>query len=132
MGEDMVEGGCLCGQVRYRVLGAPVLSLYCYCRDCLSVAGTDGYAGMMVQESEFDHFLGRTSVHTRGSRSGRAVDRHFCPECGSNLWGVTQLGLVSVAAGTLDDPDSFVPAKAVFVSPAPAWARIPEGIEREP
>lgn len=131
MAASIQEGGCLCGQVRYRVLGAPVLSLHCYCRDCLSVAGTDGYAGMMVEQGEFEHVSGETAVHTRGSASGREVARHFCPSCGSNLWGVTELGLVSVAAGTLDDPSAFVPTKAVFTSQAPRWARFPEGVERE-
>ena len=132
MPDPTLEGGCFCGQVRYRVVGPPVLSLHCYCGDCLSVSGTDGYAGMMVAEDHFVHVSGETTPHTRGSKSGRTIERHFCPTCGSNLWGATQLGLVSVAAGTLDDPDAFEPTKAVFVSQAPRWARIPNGVEREP
>ena len=131
MTERSLEGGCLCETVRYRVTGAPVLSVLCYCRDCLSVAGTDGYAGMMVRETDFEHVSGPTTTHTRQSKSGREVERHFCPKCGSNLWGVTQLGLISVAAGTLDNPNLFKPTKAVFVSDAPEWASVPDGLERE-
>jgi hypothetical protein len=129
--ERSLEGGCLCGKIRYRTIGEPVLSLHCYCRDCLRTAGTDGYAGMMVQEGEFECVSGSTATHVRSASSGREVERHFCPDCGSNLWGVTQLGLVSVAAGTLDDPDAFQPTRAVFASNAPSWARIPGGLERE-
>jgi hypothetical protein len=117
--------------VRYRVTGEPVLSLLCYCRDCLRTAGTDGYAGMMVPQENFECFAGSTATHVRQASSGREVERNFCPRCGSNLWGATQLGLVSVAAGTLDDPDAFQPSKVVFASQAPSWARIPVGIERE-
>jgi hypothetical protein len=126
-----LEGGCWCRRVRYRVSGPPVLSLLCFCRDCLATSGTDGYAGMMVREDDFEKLSGETATHTRTSASGRNVERHFCSACGSNLWGATQLGLVSVAAGSLDDPNAFEPTKAVFVSQAPAWARIPDGIERE-
>jgi hypothetical protein len=127
----LLLGGCLCGSVRYRVTSAPVLSLLCFCKDCRATAGTDGYAGMMIPDTAFEQLSGATTTHTRGSRSGRSVVRHFCTTCGSNLWGETELGLVSVAAGTLDDPDVFVPTRAVFLADAPSWARIPEGIERE-
>lgn len=126
-----LEGGCLCRDVRYRVTAPPVLSLLCYCRDCLATSGTDGYAGMMVEEAYFEQLCGETTSHSRGAKSGRTVIRHFCSTCGSNLWGQTELGLVSVAAGTLDDPDAFEPTKAVFVADAPSWASIPDGLERD-
>jgi hypothetical protein len=119
-------GGCFCGSIRYRVIAEPALSLFCFCGDCRATAGTDGYAGLMVPEAGFAQISGTAATHTRGSKAGRSVVRHFCPECGTNLWGVTELGLVSVAAGTLDDPEAFEPTRAVFTSEAPSWARIPE------
>ena len=33
------EGGCLCGAIRYKVEGEPLMSGACYCRDCQIVAG---------------------------------------------------------------------------------------------
>jgi hypothetical protein len=39
----------------------------------------------------------------------------FCRDC-----------LVSVAAGSLDDPTLFKPSQAVFTEQAPPWARIPD------
>ena len=125
-----LEGGCYCGRVRYRVSGEPVLSLICFCRDCLAFSGGDGYAGMMVREENFCLLDGAPSTHTKTARSGRNVVRHFCGDCGSNLWGHTELGLISVAAGTLDDPEAFRPLKVAFVDDAPSWARIPSGLER--
>ncbi|MBJ38615.1 MAG: hypothetical protein CMD83_09155 [Gammaproteobacteria bacterium] len=53
---------------------------------------------------------------------------HFCSRCGSNLWGATEVGLTSVAAGSLDDPELFQPDRAVFLHEAPTWARVPEGM----
>ena len=32
-------GGCLCGQVRYRLSAEPVVSRLCWCRDCQHIAG---------------------------------------------------------------------------------------------
>ncbi len=126
----VITGGCACGQVRYEISGEPVLSLYCFCSLCRRRAGTDGYAGMMVAAADFTHTSGTTSFYRTAAESGREVDRHFCPNCGSHLWGETQIDLVSVAAGTLDDPTNFVPTRAVFTEDAPPWARIPDGLEQ--
>lgn len=122
-------GGCFCGEVRYKITGEPVLQLLCFCKDCLSITGTDGYAGMMVQDTDFHLLQGIPSVHAKTSKEGRTVKRHFCGVCGSNLYGQTEFGLISVAAGTLDDPELFKPEKKVFVADAPHWARIPEELE---
>lgn len=124
-------GRCFCGDVTYEIRGEPVLSLLCFCSDCLAISGTDGYAGLMVQEADFNQLSGKTSVHSKLGKSGRTVHRHFCPTCGSNLWGHTELGLISVAAGSLDNPALFMPTRAVFTNDAPAWARIPAGLPRE-
>lgn len=124
-----ISGGCLCGAIRYEISGDPVFQLLCFCRDCLAISGTDGYAGYMVNDGDFRHISGTPTVHTRSSAAGRQVHRHFCGSCGSNLWGQTELGLISVAAGTLDDPSHFKPTKKVFVDDAPPWARIPDHLE---
>ena len=122
-------GGCFCGDIRYRISGEPVIQLYCFCKDCLSITGTDGYAGYMVNESDFQLTKGTPTTHDKLSKEGRTVKRHFCGKCGSNLWGQTEFGLISVAAGTLDDPNLFKPTKKVFVHDAPRWARVPSELE---
>ncbi|MEH6633496.1 MAG: GFA family protein [Halopseudomonas aestusnigri] len=124
-----VTGGCFCGEVRYEVTGDPVLQLLCFCKDCLSITGTDGYAGYMVKNADFRVTSGTPNVHQKISKEGRTVHRNFCGVCGSNLWGETEFGLTSVAAGTLDDPNLFQPSKKVFTSNTPHWARIPDYLD---
>jgi hypothetical protein len=124
-----VEGGCFCGDIRYRISGEPEIQLYCFCKDCRSTTGTDGYAGYMVNDCDFTLTRGAPRTHDKLSAKGRTVKRHFCGHCGSNLWGQTEFGLVSVAAGTLDDPTLFSPTKMTFVHDAPGWARVPDELE---
>ena len=121
-----ITGGCVCGAVRYRVDAEPQLNVLCFCRDCLSSFGCDGYPGMMVANQNFTVVQGETACYSRSANSGRQVTRHFCATCGTNVWGETELDMVSVVAGTLDDPSIFVPEKAVFTEQAPSWARIPK------
>ena len=124
-----IEGGCFCGEVRYKVSGEPVLQLFCFCNDCRLILGTDGYAGYMINESDFVLAKGSPVKHEKISKEHRKVVRHFCGTCGSNLWGETEFGLISIAAGSLDDPSLFKPTKKAFVQDAPGWARIPESLE---
>ena len=124
-----LEGGCFCGKIRYQISGDPVLQLYCYCKDCLAITGTDGYAGYMVKNENFSLIEGNPRTHEKIAKDGRTVKRHFCGTCGSNLWGETEFGLISVAAGTLDNPDEFSPSCKAFAHDAPKWARIPDGLE---
>ena len=124
-----MEGGCFCGEIRYETSGDPVIQLYCYCADCLAITGTDGYAGYMVKNEDFAVIRGTPRIHDKIAKDGRTVIRHFCGTCGSNLWGQTEFGLISVAAGTLDDPGQFNPTSKAFAHDAPKWARIPEGLE---
>ena len=119
-------GGCICGEVRYEVEGEPEMCLFCYCDLCTKRIGTDGYGGAMFPESGFKRLQGEPSSYATVSDAGRTVHRFFCGNCGSHLWGETELGLVSIAAGSLDDPSVFKPEGVVFTEDAPPWARIPD------
>lgn len=122
---DNIFGGCFCGKIRYQISGEPVLQLMCFCKDCLAITSTDGYAGYMVKEEDFRLIEGAPSTHEKFSSEGRKVIRHFCGTCGTNLFGKTSFGIISVAAGTLDDPGLFTPDRMAFAHQAPKWARFP-------
>ncbi len=123
------QGGCFCGAIRYQITGDAELQLFCFCQDCQKITGTDGYAGYMVKSPDFSVTQGSPKVHEKTSIEGRKVQRHFCGECGSNLWGVTEFGLTSVSAGTLDDTSAFQPSHKVFVHDSPVWGRVPDDLE---
>ena len=100
----MIQGGCLCGAVRYSIVGEPVFQLYCYCTDCRRVSGTDGYAAYVVQRSDLTLDQGEPTSFSVTAKSGRTNTRNFCGKCGSRLWADLELGFASVAGGSLDDP----------------------------
>lgn len=52
--------------------------------------------------------------------------RNFCSECGSLLFGMPESApeMITIYAGSLDDPSSLSPTDALFVSQRPAWATL--------
>ncbi len=124
-----IQGGCLCGDIRYEISGEPVLQLFCFCSDCRGTTGSDGWPGYMVNDADFAIIQGSPKGFERISKEGRLITQKFCGTCGTTLWGETSFGLVSVSAATLDDPSVFKPTKKVYLEGAPHWARIPSELE---
>jgi hypothetical protein len=66
--------------------------------------------------------------------SGKAVSRHFCPECGSQIIFEADVmpDLTFIQAGTLDDTSFLDPKMHVWCDSAQSWVQIPEGGQRFP
>ena len=123
--KDELTGGCLCGAVRYKVEGAPLMASHCACRHCqkASGAGHTTVLGMNVDQLSFSGEVKTFSV--RGD-SGGMVTRHFCPTCGSRLFTSAEnfSDLRFVQMGTLDDPSAVTPTMAIYRKVAAAWDHI--------
>ena len=118
----MRSGACSCGRVRYQSEGEILFALICHCRDCQRASGSGGVPVMGVEKSGFE-IQGQTHSYAVTGGSGLRAVRHFCPECGSLLFGMPEVApkLVTIYAGSLDDPSLFQPTVAIFVRSRPAW-----------
>jgi hypothetical protein len=121
----MLEGGCLCGAVRYTSTGAALFSVVCHCRDCQKASGTGGVPVMAVPKSTFQVSGTAKRAVIRGG-SGRQAIRHFCPECGSLLFGTPEVvpDVVTIYVGSLDDPGVFTPQEVIFTRDRASWAKL--------
>ena len=128
---NAIMGGCACGLVRYASASAPLLSLFCQCRDCQRDSGTGHSCHVMLPEPSFE-LSGTVKRFHSVADSGNAVFRGFCPECGSSIiYGSAAFpNAVFVTAGSLDDPSWFKPAMVVYVSSAQPWDHIEAGLRR--
>ncbi len=117
-----MEGGCLCGRVRYEARGAPMRSYLCHCRDCQR-AGGSAFAAAVMFPAEAVSVQGELRAFSVTAESGEAVYRHFCPQCGSGVINTGPPGgeAVVVLAGTLDDPSGFAPDFELFCQSAQPW-----------
>lgn len=115
-------GGCACGAVRYEIAAEPMMAGHCQCRDCQRATGT-GHSSMMAFPEAAVRLTGKPRFHDAKADSGSTVSRGFCPECGSSVIGKTSgiPGMVTIAAGSLDDPTRFKPQMVVYTSSGHAW-----------
>ncbi len=118
----MITGGCLCGAVRYQAAGNPLWAVLCHCRDCQRLSGTGHVPVMGMSKSSFTASGETRSYTVRGTSGGRAT-RHFCPTCGSLLFGTTEVApdAVSIYVGTLDEPSVFQPEAVLFKRDRHGW-----------
>jgi hypothetical protein len=124
----MIAGGCLCGRVRYRIDGEALFSLHCHCRDCQRASGTGHVPVMGILRAALTVSGEPKSYATVGASKHKAI-RHFCPDCGSLLFGEPEAvpHIMTIYAGSLDDPGVFKPREAQFT-----YARQPWDIGAEP
>ncbi|WP_321912052.1 MULTISPECIES: GFA family protein [unclassified Paraburkholderia] len=102
------KGRCLCGAVQYHARGAALTQLICHCRDCQRASGSGGLPVVVVSAGEFS-FDGEIRSYTITGGSGMPTTRNSCARCGSLLFGTPQHApdIVTIYAGTLDDPSRF-------------------------
>ncbi|HVY86636.1 MAG TPA: GFA family protein [Caulobacterales bacterium] len=117
----MITGGCLCGAVRYEARGEPLFNLFCYCRDCQRASGA-GHMPVMGVAKEAFVCTGRVAVYPPAA-PGKSGGRHFCPQCGSLLFGMPASApdQVTLYVGTLDQPERFEPTEAIFLRDRNHW-----------
>jgi hypothetical protein len=122
-------GGCLCGKVKYSISSAPVRMGQCHCDDCRKLSGT-GHVSNAFFEKKSVLISGETSNHDSVTDSGSTITRYFCPECGSRLFGInsTNINIIGVTIGTLDDSQWFKPDFIVYNKRKPEWDFMDESI----
>jgi hypothetical protein len=120
--EASLEGGCLCGAVRYRVTRPFAASGICHCRSCRKAASAPALPFVTLPEAAFEITRGQPVDY----RSSEHVLRGFCGRCGSPLTyrNDARPDHLDIMTCSLDDPDSAPPTFHVWTSHQPAWSVI--------
>ena len=122
---DTIEGGCLCGAIRFETTAEPEFQLLCHCTDCQTVSGAAAYAAYVVPIDSLRVTRGEPAHFDVTADSGRINSRHFCPTCGTRVWAVLkEMGMVSVNGLALDDRSLFQPAANHMTGSAPDWCTL--------
>jgi hypothetical protein len=121
---ETIEGGCLCGEIRYTLTGPSLFVSQCCCKDCQKATGT-GHTTIVGIQREQLALRGEPSTYTNYGDTGGSVTRHFCGTCAGRLFtsGTLPGTVIMIQAGSLDDPDAVTPESVIYRKDAPAWDR---------
>jgi hypothetical protein len=137
LGEEIMAanftGGCMCGAVRYVCSAEPLVSGNCHCRDCQRATGS-AFAPAILVVTNALNITGDVQYFETMGGSGHVVSRGFCPNCGSRLFGKSGANpdLISILAGSLDDPSWFRPIADIYTSSAQPWDHMDPAIPKYP
>ncbi len=110
----LLKGSCHCGAVRFTCESKhPQPYQRCYCSICRKTSGGGGFAINIEADADSLEVEGRDHVKVYRAmveRDGKMVQsklaRHFCAECGSQLWAFhpNWPELLHPVAGAIDTP----------------------------
>jgi hypothetical protein len=130
MEDEVHEGGCLCGAVRYAVRGKPVRTSVCHCRYCQRRSGS-AFGVLPFFKAEAVSIVKGTPATYRhvSDESGRWLQSEFCAACGTTTGLTVELrqGMRGVAGGTFDDPGWFTVERHIWTRSRLPWVPLPEG-----
>lgn len=119
MSDMEIRGGCMCGEIRYKLTCEPIYSTMCHCADCRRAAGAQAVAWVTVPDRNF--------LLTKGEpvryKSSPPVERTFCPVCGTSLTYRSEERdqETDITTGSLDRSEDFPPTKDLFCRDRLPW-----------
>ncbi len=118
----IIKGGCLCGKVRYEIIGPLLDADHCHCSLCRKQHGAafSTYAGFNSGAFKWTSEEGLTKVYETPSGDGWC----FCNECGSTLAGTEKGKVSSITLGTIEGDVDIKPELHIFVGSKAQWFEI--------
>ena len=123
-----VTGGCLCGDVRFKISEPEMDTMFCHCRMCQKFSGSTIATGSTYPAEALRFTRGEPKYY----KSSPFAERGFCANCGSSLtfrpilppvtpgWA----GWIVVLTGSLDNPEPNVPTWHLGVESKMPWLDI--------
>jgi hypothetical protein len=127
---NVLEGGCSCGAVRYRLTSGPMFVHCCHCLDCQRQTGSAFVLNALIETDRVELPAGEPQPIGMPTDSGRPHRIFRCPSCQiavfSEYGGVGAFRFVRV--GTLDDPSAVRPDVHIYTRSKQPWVRLPDDV----
>ena len=124
--DEVFEGGCFCGALRYRVTSPAWDICHCHCADCRHASGAPFVTWASFHLERFKFVKGTPGAHHYDGRI-----RTFCRDCGTSV-GFWQEGFAEydVTVATLDQPGMLVPTHHIWTEDQLPWVNLVDNLPR--
>ena len=122
------EGGCACGETRYRLTSEPLFVHCCHCLNCQLQTGSAFVINVLIETDRVELLAGEPELVSvpRGTKKQKIWR---CRACKIALYSqYTTPRIRFVRAGTLDDPASVAPDVHIYTRSKLPWVELPESV----
>ena len=83
MADEVLDGSCLCGAVRYRVRGPFMRFVHCHCSRCRKATGSGHATNLIAEPANLEWIAGRDQTQRFDLPSAKSFATAVCRTCGS-------------------------------------------------
>ena len=117
-----LNGGCLCGELRYKVDVNSIDAGFCHCKICQRANGAPTVAWMTVPVVGFVYTSGKPGVYV----SSKRFQREFCVGCGTQIAfrATCNPETIDITLCSLDDSSAIEPQYHIWCQSKVGWLRV--------
>lgn len=117
-----LEGGCLCGRIRYLIDADIIDAGFCHCRVCQRSSGAPSIAWMTIPFSGFRYTRGDVGMFFSSDR----FQREFCSSCGTQIAfrAKSRPVKIDITLCSLDDSSKVEPEYHIWCQSKVRWLHI--------
>jgi hypothetical protein len=123
---SLLEGGCGCGAVRYRLASEPLFTHCCHCLNCQRQTGSAFVINLLIERERVELLAATPEpvVVPRDDGSTQPIFR--CSTCQVAVYSeYGSPGVLFVRAGTLDRPWEITPDVHIYTRSRLPWITLP-------
>jgi hypothetical protein len=125
----LLEGGCSCGAVRYRLRSEPMFVHCCHCLNCQRQTGSAFVINLLIEADRVEVVAGDPQAVDVPRDDGSTQRISRCPACQVAVFSeYTRPEVLFVRGGTLDDPAQVSPDVHIYTRSKLAWIAIPDSV----
>ncbi|VAW52518.1 hypothetical protein MNBD_GAMMA05-1107 [hydrothermal vent metagenome] len=128
MKNDTYKGGCLCGQIRFEIIGKIQDIVYCHCSQCRKAQGSVFATNGNVDVDDFIFVLGESEL--TGYESSPGQIKYFCKHCGSPIISKNQNSAekIRVRLGAIESEITERPSAHIFIASKANWENFEDNV----
>jgi hypothetical protein len=123
------EGGCACGEIRYRLTSDPLFTHCCHCLNCQRQTGSAFVINLLIEADRVDLLAGVPQPVDVPRAAGRKQRIYRCPTCQVAVYSdYGRPDVLFVRGGTLDQPSGVTPDVHIFTKSKLSWVTLPDSV----
>lgn len=117
-----LDGGCLCGNIRYSIDSLPIDAGFCHCKVCQRSSGAPVVAWLTIPFAGFSYTGGTIGVYA----SSKDFQREFCSCCGTQIAfrAKSQPKSIDITLCSLDDSSQVAPQYHIWCQSSVNWLHV--------